>query len=111
MSDFAQYPFLTLQAVGSNLGEIAEQIGSGCRDAFEVSGLAADQARISAALDGFRSEWEASMTRLGDNIGGFGDTSTQIGGLSGQFDTELARSLSPDGSHAPLRNRSGALLQ
>lgn len=98
MTDYAQYPFEALQAVGSSLTTISEQISSQSKNAFEVLGFTPDQARIDEALGNFRSEWEASLTKLGENIGGFGDTSTQIGTMSGQFDAQLATSLRPGGS-------------
>lgn len=111
MSDFAQYPHQALRAVGSSLGDIADQIGSSRRNAFEVMGLAHDQDRIRSALDRFRGEWEASVAKLGDNIGGLGETSTQIGDLSGQFDAELAASMSPGKSDGPLQDRNSARPQ
>ena len=95
MSDFAQYPYEALQAVGSQLSNISEQISSKSRNAFEVAGFTPDQARINEAVSHFRSEWEASLRKLGENIGGFGDISTQIGTMSGQFDAALAKSLRP----------------
>lgn len=105
MTDFAQYPFQALQAVGSSLTTISEQISSQSKNAFEVLGLTPDQSRIDEALGHFRSEWEASLKKLGENIGGFGDTSTQIGTMSGQFDAELATALQPGG--APGASQSG----
>lgn len=95
MSDYAQYPFEALATVGRDLGDIRERIGSESKNAFEVRGLAADQARIGSALDHFRNDWAASVQKLAANIGGFGDLSAQIGFLSARFDEELARSLSP----------------
>ena len=100
MSDFAQYPYTALQSVGSNLGNISDQIGSKSKNAFEVDGFTQDQSRINDALGHFRSEWEASVKKLGDNIGGFGDTSTQIGAMAAQTDTELAKAMRPGGSGA-----------
>lgn len=105
MSDFAQYPFEELQAVGRSLTAIAEQISGQSKLAFEVEGLTADQARIAEALGHFRSEWQASLNKLGENIGSFGDMSTQIGTMSGQFDAELATMLRPGG--APVSVHSG----
>ncbi|MET3805634.1 hypothetical protein ABIB25_002638 [Nakamurella sp. UYEF19] len=98
MSDFAQYPYEALQAVGSNLTTISDQIGSKSKNAFEILGFTADQDRINSALGHFRSEWEASVKKLGENIGGFGDTSTQIGSMSAQFDAQLASSMQPGGT-------------
>ena len=98
MSDFAQYPYEVLEAVGSQLTGISDQVSATSKNAFEIGGLTSDQARISEALDDFRHEWEASLTKLGENIGGFGDTSTQIGTLSGQFDNELGRSMRVGGA-------------
>jgi hypothetical protein len=95
MSDYAQYPFQALATVGRDLVDIRDRIGSASKNAFEVRGLAADQARISSALDHFRDEWAASVQKLAENIGGFGELSAQIGAASGQFDDELARSMSP----------------
>ena len=97
MTDYAQYPYEALQAVGSNLTTISEQISSQSKNAFEVLGFTADQSRINDALGHFRSEWEASLNKLGENIGGFGDTSTQIGTMSGEFDAQLASSMNPGG--------------
>ena len=101
MSDFAQYPYETLQAVGSRLAMISDQISSKSRNAFEVDGMTPDQDRIGSALSSFRTEWEASLKKLGENIGGFGETSTQIGAMSGEFDAELARAMDP-GRSSPL---------
>lgn len=100
MTDFAQYPYEALQAVGSSLTTISEQISTQSKNAFEVLGFTPDQSRIDEALGHFRSEWEASLTKLGENIGGFGDTSTQIGTVSGQFDAALAASMKPGGASA-----------
>jgi hypothetical protein len=107
MSDYAQYPFQALATVGRDLVEIRDRIGSEAKNAFEVHGLAADQARISSSLDHFRSEWAASVQKLAENVGGFGDLSVQIGATSAQFDDDLARSLSPGGrgSHPAGRAR------
>lgn len=101
MTDFAQYPYAALQAVGTSLGTISEQIGSKSKNAFEVEGFTSDQSRINDALGDFRSEWEASVKKLGDNIGGFGETSTQIGTIAAQTDVELAKAMSPGGSGGP----------
>lgn len=98
MSDFAQYPYQALQAVGSNLTTISDQIGSKSKNAFEILGFTSDQDRINGALGHFRSEWEASVKKLGDNISGFGETSTQIGTMSAQFDEQLASSMNPGGA-------------
>ncbi len=98
MSDFVQYPFQALQDVGRAVAGISERIASGSTNAFEVNGLGADQDRISAALDHFRQEWAASLKKLGENIGGLGDVSTQIGRMSGEFDGALSRALSPGGA-------------
>ena len=95
---FAQYPYAALQAVGTNLGGISEQIGSKSKGAFEILGFTEDQSRINDALGHFRSEWEASVKKLGENIGGFGDLSTQIGIIAAQTDEELARAMRPGGS-------------
>lgn len=100
MTDYAQYPYEALQAVGSSLTTISEQISTKSKNAFEVLGFTPDQSRINEALGHFRSEWEASLTKLGENIGGFGDTSTQIGTMSGEFDATLASSMKPGGSGA-----------
>ena len=107
MSDYAQYPFQALETVGRELADIRDRIGSKSTTAFEVQGLAADQTQISAALDHFRSEWAPSVQKVAENIGGFGDLSTQIGAMSAQFDKELARSLSPGGrgSHPGSRTQ------
>src|ERR1700710_454092 len=99
MSDFAQYPFQALQEVGRAGAGISEEIGSNSRNAFQVDGLTVDQDRISAALDHFRDAWEASLKKLGENIGGLGEISTQIGTMSAEFDGALAQALSP-GGHA-----------
>ena len=100
MSDFAQYPYEALQAVGTSLTTISEQISAKSKNAFEVLGFTADQSRINDALDHFRSEWEASLKKLGENIGGFGDISAQIGTMSGQFDAALAAGMRPAGASA-----------
>jgi hypothetical protein len=108
MSDFAQYPYEALEAVGSNLSAISEKLGDNTRSAFEIIGLSADQDRIYSALGNFQREWEASVTKLGENIGSFGDTSTQIGVMAGQFDAEVARSMSPGGSRGRARGAGRA---
>lgn len=95
MTDFAQYPYQALQTVGSSLTTISEQISTQSKNAFEVLGFTPDQSRINDALGHFRSEWEASLKKLGENIGGFGETSTQIGTMSAEFDAQLATSLRP----------------
>ena len=106
MSDYAQYPFQALETVGRDLADIRDRIGSKSTNAFEVHGLAADQARIGAALEHFRTEWEASVKKLAENIGGFGDLSAQIGAMSAQFDDELARSLSPGSQSSHTGSRA-----
>lgn len=106
MSDYAQYPYEALKSVGSNLANISDQIGSKSKNAFEISGLTSDQDRINSALGHFRSEWEASVKKLGDNIGGLGQTSTQIGTLAAATDTGLARAMNPGGG-APAGPRGG----
>lgn len=100
MTDFAQYPYEALQAVGTGLTTISEQISTSSRNAFEVVGFTPDQSRIDEALGHFRTEWEASLNKLGENIGGFGDTSTQIGTMIGQFDATLAASMKPGSAPA-----------
>lgn len=97
MSDFAQYPHQVLQRIGTEVKRISDLIESRSASAFEVGGLDFDQARIGAALDHFRGEWEASLRKLGENIGGFGVISTQLGAISASFDRELATSLNPAG--------------
>ena len=105
MSDYAQYPFQALETVGRDLADIRDRIGSKSTNAFEVHGLAADQARIGAALDHFRSEWAASVKKLAENIGGFGDLSVQIGAMSEQFDDDLARAMRPGARGGHLGSR------
>jgi len=97
MSEFAQYPYQALQAVGSNLTGISDQLGSKAKDAFQIAGFTQDQDRINQALGDFQSEWEQSVNKLGENIGGFGDISNRIGTMAAQFDAELAKSMNPGG--------------
>ncbi|SDO77633.1 hypothetical protein SAMN04515671_1965 [Nakamurella panacisegetis] len=94
----AQYPYAALQSVGANLRGISEQIGSKSKGAFDIAGLTQDQSRINDAIGHFRSEWEASVKKLGENIGGFGELSTQIGTIAAQTDEELAKAMRPGGS-------------
>jgi hypothetical protein len=105
MSDYAQYPYEALQAVGTNLADIADRIGSSSKDAFEIAGFTTDQDRINQALADFRDEWKESVQKLGENIGGFGDISRQIGTMTAEFDAELARSMRPAAGAAPGRAR------
>ncbi len=107
MTDFAQYPYEALQAVGSSLATISEQISTKSKNAFEVVGFTPDQSRIDEALGHFRSEWETSLTKLGENIGGFGDVSTQIGTMSGQFDATLATAMNPGGASGASHSTHG----
>ncbi len=100
VTEFVQYPYEALQAVGSSLSSISDQVSTESRNAFEVTGFTPDQDRINGALDHFRSEWQASLVKLGENISGFGELSASIGSMSGQFDNQLASSMSPGGSHA-----------
>ena len=101
MSDFAQYPYELLVGVGTNLQTISDQIGKDSKNAFEIIGFTPDQDRINHALGDYREEWEQSIKKLGDNIGGFGQLSTQIGTMTQQFDAELGKTLRPGGGSAP----------
>jgi len=105
MSEYAQYPYEALQAVDGNLAGISEQLGSKSKGAFEIIGFTQDQDRINSALGDFRSEWEQSVKKLGENIGGLGDISTQIGTMVAQFDAELAKSMNPGGARGSARAR------
>jgi hypothetical protein len=97
MTDYAKYPYATLQQVGTKLTGISDTLGQSNKGAHDVDGLSDDQSRIRDAISGFRSEWEESVRKLRDNIGSLGDLSSQIGQMVGQFDAEVAKALRPGG--------------
>lgn len=98
---YAHYPYERLQAVGTSLGMISDQVGSRSRGAAEVEGLTADQDRINAALGAFRDEWHESVKKLGESIRQFGILSGQIGAMAGGLDQALAAAMRVGGAATP----------
>ncbi|MTD15257.1 hypothetical protein GIS00_15045 [Nakamurella sp. YIM 132087] len=100
MTDYAKYPYATLQSLGSNLTGISETVSSSSKGSYDVSGLSGDQGDISNALGDFRDEWEASVDKLGESIGGYGELTTQIGDMSQGLDQALADAMNPGATSA-----------
>jgi hypothetical protein len=97
MTDYAQYPHEVLIALGGNLTDISDTLGSSSKGSYEIIGFTQDQAPINDALGDFKSEWDASVKKLGENIGDFGDLSKQIGQMAAQTDEALAQAMSTGG--------------
>jgi len=95
---YAKYPYATLLSVGGQLGTISEQLDSKDKGASSVDGLSGDQQSIADGIGDFRDEWGESIKKLKENIGNFGELSTQIGTMVASADTELAKAMSTSGS-------------
>jgi hypothetical protein len=95
MTDYAQYPTEVLITVGGNLNDISDTLSSSSKGAYEILGFSADQSPINDALGDFKSEWDASVKKLGENIGDFGDLSKQIGQMAADTDQALADAMHP----------------
>lgn len=89
-------PFDSLLAIGTELNAVSANVATGDGAAFDVAGLD-DPAHepIRSALDDFRSQWEASVRTLGNNIGALGEISLQIGQTVQQVDAAIAAALAP----------------
>jgi hypothetical protein len=98
MTDYAQYPHEVLTALGGNLTTISDTLGSSSKGSYEIIGFTPDQSPINDALGDFKSEWDASVKKLGENIGDFGDLSKQIGQMAAETDQALAQAMSTGGS-------------
>ena len=96
MSDsYVQFPYATLSWIGTALTSVHAGLGHHDHAAYSVDGLSHHQSRIHGAIDSFRDEWKYSVDRLGENIGTFGQLSSQIGTMVGQFDEQAAEALRP----------------
>lgn len=98
MTAYAKYPYATLLSVGGKLGTISDQLDTKDKGASDVNGLSGDQQSISDGIGDFRDEWGESIRKLKENIGGFGELSTQIGTMVGDADHELAKAMRPGDS-------------
>lgn len=99
MSDsYARYPYATLGWIGQALTSVHSDLGHHDHGAYSVDGLTDYQSKIHGAIDGFRDEWKASVTKLGDNIGDFGDISSKISTMVGEFDEKAAKAMRPKSS-------------
>lgn len=96
--DYAKYPYATLLSIGGKLTGVKDSLDTGDRGAKDVDGLSDDQSDINGKIGDFRGEWEASVNKLKENIGGFGELSTGIGDMVSQFDAEIAKALKPSES-------------
>lgn len=92
---YAKYPYATLKAIGSKLTGVHTTLSQGDKGAKDVGGLSDDQSDINHHIGDFRGEWDASVKKLQENIGGFGNLSTSIGGMVESFDAEIAKALRP----------------
>lgn len=88
----AQYPYQTLQSVGSKLTGIQQNIKDG-KGVHVVNGLGADQGDISSSLGDFKDEWDQSARKIVENIGDSGKVTTQVAGMAQQTDDGLAKGL------------------
>ncbi len=90
------YPYTKLVQIGGDLTDISQKLAADDGAAYDVAGLD-DPAQhpIKDAIGDFREEWEASVRKLGKNIGSSGELSTQIGTTVGAFDQQVADGLRP----------------
>ncbi|NNG36307.1 hypothetical protein [Nakamurella aerolata] len=91
----AQYPYQTLQSVGTKLTGIQQNIQKG-KSAYNVNGLGSDQGDIVSTLGDFAGEWEQSARKIIENIGDSGKVTTQVAGMAQQTDDGLAKGLKGD---------------
>jgi hypothetical protein len=96
MSDsYVQFPYTTLNWIGQALTSVHSDLGHHDHAAYSVDGLSDHQSHIHSAIDGFRNEWKYSVDKLGENIGSFGELSSQIGTMVGQFDEKAGEAMRP----------------
>lgn len=96
MSDsYVKYPYATLSWIGTALTSVQSDLGHHDHAAYSVDGLSDHQSKIRSAIGDFRDEWKYSVDKLGENIGNFGQISSQIGAMVGQFDEKAAEALRP----------------
>jgi hypothetical protein len=98
MTAYAKYPYATLLSVGKQLTTISDQLDSHDKGASTVHGLSDDQQAIADGIGDFRDEWGESIKKLQENIGTFGELSTQIGTMVGDADAELGKAMRPGSS-------------
>lgn len=96
MSSYAKIPYATLTSIGGTLTGVHDTLDSGDKGAHEVDGLSGDQSDINSAIGDFRGEWDASVKRIKENIGGLGGLSKDIGAGVGGFDADVAKSMTPE---------------
>jgi hypothetical protein len=92
---YAKYPYATLKSIGTKLTGVHNTLSQGDKGAKDVNGLSDDQSDINSHIGDFRGEWDASVKKLQENIGGFGTLSTNIGGMVEGFDADIAKALKP----------------
>ena len=102
MTSFVQIPIATLTSIGAELNQMSGQLRDQLGSAMPGAGLdPRDQARLLAAVEGFRSAWQTSLSTLIADIGKAGDVAGAISRLTQQTDSELAAALRPgDGGGA-----------
>ena len=74
MTTKSQYPIDVLLSAGTKVTTVSTTLGGEKASAYPADGLGADQSRITGAIDGFRDEWSASVDKLMESIGGFGNS-------------------------------------
>ena len=98
MTSFVQIPTAALTAIGAELNQMSGQLRDQMASAMPDNGLdGRDQARLVAAVEGFRSAWQASLSTLVTDIAKAGDVSGAISRLTQETDSALATALRPGG--------------
>ena len=96
MTSFVQIPTAALTAIGAELNQMSGQLRDQLASAMPAAGLdSRDQARLVAAVEGFRSAWQSPLATLAGDIGKAGDAAGAISRLTQQTDSELAAALRP----------------
>jgi hypothetical protein len=94
---FIQIPPAQLQQIGADLRSLSAELDGQHAGAQQCDGLdPTDHGRLLAAVDGFRTAWNASVRGLLDHITRNGDAATSIGRLTVDTDAQLAARLSPE---------------
>jgi hypothetical protein len=93
---FIQIPPAQLQQIGADLRSLSAELDTQHSGAQKCDGLdPIDHGRLLAAVDGFRTAWNASVRGLLNHITRNGDAAISIGRLASDTDLQLAASLRP----------------
>lgn len=82
-----------LSSLGSRLDEIGQLVGSSA--VFTGAHGAEGYPELTGAVGDFKQDWDNAVSRIQEQVRGWGSKTTALGRLMSDHDEQLARSLRP----------------